>query len=112
MPGWPASYGKVMEQLILKTVSRHMKDNKIVSGELGFTKGKSCLASLINFYQEMIGQVDVGKAVDIVYLDFSKAFDSVFHKILIKKLVDVWVDWVDSEEWLVHRGLCCHTEGH
>lgn len=37
----------------------------------------------------MAGQVDVGKVVDIFYLDFSKVFDSVFCKFLIKNLVDV-----------------------
>lgn len=59
---------------------------------LDFTKGKSCLASMINFYQKMSGRVDVVKAVAVVYLDFGKAVDSVFPKILIEKLVDVWVD--------------------
>lgn len=63
-----------------------------MSSVLGFTKGKSCLATFLNFYQEMTGQVDAGRAVDIVYLDFGKAFGRGFHKILIEKLVDIWVD--------------------
>lgn len=59
---------------------------------LDFSKGKSCLACLISFYQEMSDRLDVREDVYIVYLDFSKAVESVFCKILIKKLVDVWVD--------------------
>ncbi|XP_071437795.1 nuclear receptor ROR-beta isoform X8 [Pithys albifrons albifrons] len=47
--------------------------------------------------------VDEGKAVDVVYLDFSKAFDTVSHKILLEKLVALGLDkctlsWIKS--WL------------
>ena len=50
--------------------------------------------------------VDEGKAVDVVYLDFSKAFDTVSHSILLQKLADRGLDryilhWVRS--WLEGR---------
>ncbi|KAK4826654.1 LOW QUALITY PROTEIN: hypothetical protein QYF61_010639 [Mycteria americana] len=90
---------KVMEQLILETISRHMNNKKIIrSSQHGFTKGQSSLTNLINFYHEMTG-LDEGRAVDIVYLDFSKAFDTVCHKILTDELLLGWtVRWV--ENWL------------
>ncbi|GAB0178392.1 mitochondrial enolase superfamily member 1 [Grus japonensis] len=54
----------------------------------------------------MASWVDEGRAVDVVYLDFSKAFDTIFHNILISKLrkcgLDEWtVRWV--ENWLNGR---------
>jgi len=40
-----------MDQLILEIISRHMKDKKVIgSSQHGFTKQKSCLTHLMNFY--------------------------------------------------------------
>ncbi|PKU42020.1 rna-directed dna polymerase from mobile element jockey-like [Limosa lapponica baueri] len=54
----------------------------------------------------MTEQTDEGRAVDVVYLDFSKAFNTVAHIILIAKLrkygLDEWtVRWI--ENWLKDR---------
>ncbi|GAB0190798.1 mitochondrial enolase superfamily member 1 [Grus japonensis] len=67
--------GKVMEQLVIDVISKHVEEKVIGSGQHGFTKGKSCLTNLIAFYDGMTGWVDEGRAVNVVYLDFSKAFD-------------------------------------
>ena len=55
-------------------------------------RGKSFLIILIAFYKKMIGVVDKGRAVDVVYLDFRKAFDSMTHNILIDKLLMYGLD--------------------
>ena len=48
----------------------------------GLMNYRSCLADLISFYDKVTCLVDEGKAVNVVYLDFSKAFDTVPHSIL------------------------------
>lgn len=53
----------------------------------GFMKGLSCLTNLITFCSKLSGLVDEQWAVDIVHLDFSKAFDVVTHSILMEKLM-------------------------
>ncbi|GAB0192436.1 mitochondrial enolase superfamily member 1 [Grus japonensis] len=89
-----------MEQLILDVISKHAEEKKVIrSGQQGLT-------NLIAFYDGMTGWVDEGRAVDDVYLNFSKAFDTVFHNILIGKLrkcgLDEWtVRWI--ENWLNGR---------
>ena len=49
-------------------------------------KGRSCLTNLISFYDWVTRLVDEGKAVDAVYLDFSKAFGTASHNSLLGKL--------------------------
>lgn len=51
----------------------------------GFMKGKSCLTNIIAFYDEKTGLVDDGRAVDVIYLNSSKAFSAVSHDNLIGK---------------------------
>lgn len=52
----------------------------------GFMKGRSCTTQLLSVYNRVGQCLDRGKQTDIVYLDFSKAFDSVSHRLLIHKL--------------------------
>ena len=57
------------------------------------------------FFEEITKWVDDGSPVDVVYLDFQKAFDKVPHQILLLKLKahgmgnDV-INWI--EKWLTH----------
>jgi len=49
-------------------------------------KDRSCLTNLISFCDQVTYLEDEGKAVDVVYLDFSKVVDTVPHRILLEKL--------------------------
>ena len=78
---------KIMEQIVLREITRHVQDNRgIRPRQHGFTKGRSCLTHLISFYDLVTQLVDEGKAADVVCLDFSKAFDTASHSILLQKL--------------------------
>ncbi|CAM5168126.1 unnamed protein product [Eretmochelys imbricata] len=104
-----------MEQVLKESILKHLEERKVIrNSQHGFTKGKSCLTNLIAFYDEITGSVDEGKAVDVLFLDFSKAFDMVSHSILVSKLkkygLDEWtIRWIESwldcrAQWVVING--------
>lgn len=77
--------GKLMEQIILETVSNRIKDKVIRNSQLGFMKVKSCLTNLS--YDKVTSSVCEGRTVDVVYLDFGKAFGTVSSNVLFDKLM-------------------------
>jgi len=64
-------------------------------------KGRSRLTNLTLFYDKVTHLVDEGKAVDVVHVDFTKAFDTVCHNILMKKLATRGLDG-HTLHWVKH----------
>ena len=61
---------------------------------------------MLCFLEEITKWIDEGSPVDIIYLDFQKAFDKVPHHRLLLKLKahgigDSVIDWI--EQWLADR---------
>ena len=77
---------KVMESLIRDKMAEHLeKQNLISDSQHGFLKNKSCRTNLLVFLEEVTNYVDSGYPVNVLYLDFQKAFDKVPHKRLLLK---------------------------
>ena len=76
-----------MESILKDYITLHLeKANLIFDSQHGFRKGRSCLTNLLDFIENVTKYLDEGEAVDLVYLDFSKAFDKVPFARLFKKL--------------------------
>ncbi|PKU46073.1 rna-directed dna polymerase from mobile element jockey-like [Limosa lapponica baueri] len=95
--------GKVMQQIVLSAIPQHIQDNlEIRHSQHGFMKDRSCFTNPISFYHKVTCLVDEGKAVDVVYLECSKAFDTFSHSILLEKLAAHALDrctffWLDDQ---------------
>ena len=66
-----------------------LKNNLLNNSQHGFLPSRSCCSALLSFMNYATNSVDNNKPVDVVYLDFTKAFDSVPHDHLIAKLTHI-----------------------
>ena len=57
----------------------------------GFRSGRSCLSALLGVFDDLMYMLSSDCTVDMIYLDFSKAFDKVDHGILLHKLKDLGI---------------------
>ena len=79
--------GKIFERIVTKAISSYMKDaNLYNSRQHGFQSGRSCLSQLLQHHQAILEALQNHDAVDVVYLDFAKAFDKVDFNVLLRKL--------------------------
>ena len=107
----PVSLTSVICKLLETIIRDHMMDflvkHKLVNlSQHGFLKARSCLTNLLCFFEEITKWVDEGSPVDVIYLDFQKAFDKVPHQRLILKLKshgmgNSIINWI--EQWLTDR---------
>ena len=107
----PVSLTSVICKLLERLIKDHMveflvKHKLLNSSQHGFLKARSCLTNMLCFLEEITKWIDVGSPVDIIYLDFQKAFDKVPHQRLLLKLKahgigDIITDWI--EQWLTDR---------
>ena len=99
--------GKLLESIIAENIRKHLETNKLIlDTQHGFTQGRSCLTNLLTFFADVYEAVDSDKEYDVIYLDFSKAFDKVPHERLLRKIKahgigGTLLDWIRS--WLIGR---------
>ena len=79
--------GKMMESIVRDQLVHHMMSNGLFcDAQHGFVPGRSCMTQLLVTMELWSEILDSGCPVDVIYLDFSNAFDTVPHRRLLKKL--------------------------
>ena len=71
---------KVMESILKDQIVKHLNINDLIKPtQHGFMKKRSCLTNLLEYLEIITRIIDEGENADVIYLDFSKAFDKVSH---------------------------------
>ena len=106
---------KVFEKIIKKKMVDYLEGNQLFKpGQHGFRAGRSCLSQLLDHFEKVIDIISSGNNADVIYLDFSKAFDKVDFTILLHKMAKLGIggkllQWI--KEFLTHREQCVCVSG-
>ncbi len=78
---------KVMERIVRDAVLEHLYANNLVTREQhGFVRNKACVTNLLETMDSITTSLAYKRWIDVIFLDFAKAFDKVPHKRLVHKL--------------------------
>ena len=106
---------KMMESIVRDALVTHlMKNNLITDNQHGFVPDRNCITQLLICMEEWSKMIEEGDCFDVIYTDFSKAFDSVPHERLFLKLESLGVkgdilNWIKS--FLRGRTQCVNVDG-
>ena len=98
---------KVLESIVRDVIVDHMNKNELFSKcQHGFRSHRSCITQLLEVIEDLTQALEDHETVDIIYLDFKKAFDSVPHERLLIKLLSYGIAgpvlrWI--RDFLTHR---------
>ena len=109
---------KVLESLIRDEIMEFlMATNQLSEHQHGFRPRRSCSSQLLEVLEEWSRSIEHGDPIDVVYVDFKKAFDAVPHHRLLRKLQSCGISgcllrWIeaflcDRKQEVVLNG--CHS---
>ena len=93
---------KIFEKVIRKHIVNHLETtNAFNPSQHGFRSGRSCLSQLLAHYDRILSELERGYNVDVIYLDFAKAFDKLDFNVTLSKLKMLGIDgkigkWIHS----------------
>ena len=98
---------KTMERMVRDCLVDYIETHGLIGDtQHGFRRRRSCLTNLVEFFSGVFKVYDETKAVDLIYLDFQKAFDKVPHERLLLKVAALGIHgdllrWIRA--WLTDR---------
>ena len=106
---------KAMEKIIRKQIISYLENNCLIDpNQHGFRRGHSTLSQLLSHTEEIIERIEDDSTVDVLYLDFAKAFDKVDHGVLMSECKKLGISgklglWMHT--FLTERKQFVHANG-
>ena len=106
---------KIMESIVRDGIVSHLMKNDLISDEQhGFVPGRDCMTQLLACIEDWTERLENSRTFDVIYTDFSKAFDSVPHERLFLKLDAIGIrgdvlKWIKT--FLRGRTQCVNVDG-
>ena len=83
---------KIFEKIIRRRIVEYVETNGLFNPtQHGFRLGRSCLSQLLQQYDRILSYLEEGANVDVVYIDFAKAFDKVDFNTLLFKIAKLGI---------------------
>ena len=111
-----ATVAKIFEKIIYDQLYEYFTDNNLLAHcQSGFRSLHSTLTALIEATNSWSVNIDNGLVNGVIFIDLKKAFDTIDHSLLIRKLHKYGVDtsslkWFES--YLCDRSQKCSINGH
>ena len=79
--------GKLLERIVNSQLQSHLQNINILNkNQFGFTQNKSTSHAVFKLITDLYENIDSKNISQLLYIDYRKAFDTIDHGILIKKL--------------------------
>ena len=78
---------RVMERIVNRSLMQFLLNNNLIDkSQHGFTPGSSTVTNILECADRWSEVIQARQSLDVIYLDFKKAFDSVSHLKLLQKV--------------------------
>lgn len=78
---------KTLERIVHKQTTKYLiNNNLLINRQTGFREGMGTQTAVLRFTDDIRMGIDVGEVTIAVFFDFTKAFDTVNHLLLLRKL--------------------------
>ena len=108
--------GKLLETCVSSTITNHLTDHHLSHPhQWAYKKGHSTELLLVKMTEEWRRALDNNLVVGVVFVDFRKAFDSISHPVLLRKLQELGVSgnlWSWIKNYLSNRHQVTVINGH